>query len=669
MKWQNNIPTQPFPDEWIGRVVLLEAEPGQSRRDVLQQLLKEAERNGAVTWLLSCDRDEGGPWAGLKDLFNELLPKLKVTAPDLIAKHSYELAAVLPALQRTISVRNPNLTDLSPQAERTRNYPSDRAYRIVHGLIDLLNAWHQRSDGSLWVISCDHYDRAGALVRRFCAELIRRRDKQLNLTLLIATNPKASEIVTDQFDAKFLGQGMRLSLPPDPPPLLFTEEMARRLAQDLEQQVGEDPIELELRLPRLIRYWLLSDKPENALVYEMEAASIYTTRGLYEDALVYGEFALAQLEQHCPEDMQKRWFLFVKLYNCYIGLGRPFQALQVMEAAMTETDAPEHLLHCCYMMAMLHARYLPEHDLAKAEAYLERGLEELARSKLPEHTKLFQAAFNRNGLALIRHRQGRFQEAVELCRSCYEQLNTHLRPDQHLLHRSVLLYNTAQVYASIDSYDEALAYFTQAIEIDPNYTEYYNERGNVYLKMGRLNSALQDYMNALELSPPFPEVWTNIGQCHRLLGQMTEAVNSYSVALDLAPDQMLALVGRAQALEELRQLDAALADYSAALALNPDQSLVLANRASLYYEAGRFLEALVDLDRAIELSSEIADLRQNRAVVLTTLARFGDAVRDLQSYLLLSPNAENRFEVESKLTTLQSRDLLHTEVVSDSSRG
>jgi tetratricopeptide (TPR) repeat protein len=384
----------------------------------------------------------------------------------------------------------------------------------------------------------------------------------------------------------------------------------------------------------------------------MKASSIYPHRGFYEDGLAYCEAALSQLERKCPEDMHNRWIIYFRLYSCYIVLGKPLQALQVMEAAMTEIDAPEYLFHCCYMKAMLYARYLPDRELDKAEAYLEQGLEELARVDIPKHAKLFHTAFNRNGLALIRHRQGRSQEAVELCLSYYEKLNTHLKPDEQRLHRSVLLYNTAQVYAAVGSYEEAIVYFTAVMEMDPNYSEYYNERGNVYVKMSRFEDALNDYLMAIDLSPPYPEVWANLGRCYRMMGQMAKAVDAYSTSLDLDPNQFSVLVARAEAYEILNQPDAALADYNSALVLDASQPPVLANRAILHYDAGRYQEALDDLDLALALSPGTLELYQNRAIALIALGRFEDAAHNLRTYLKLNPAAEDRLEVENMLSTL-----------------
>lgn len=653
MEWQNSIPTH-LPKQ-RDQVILLEAELGQSRRDLIQQWLKKIQYGGAATWFLSCDREEGGPWAGLNDLLNNLVPQIQLHAPDLITKHDYELVHVLPALRRTIPVRHLSLTDAPPPGEpHLIYYPPDRALRLVHGVINLLKDWQQRSDGSPWVIACDRYDRTSTLVRYFFAQLMRRAGEQLHLTLLLATDIEASETVASQFDPKYLAQCVRLNLPPDPTIPVSPQEMAQ-LAQKLANQVEKDEIEQESNLPKLIRYYLLGDQPEKALNYQIQACSVYAKQGYYNDAMEYGEAALAHLERHCPDDGQKRWKISEKLHDVYISLSKPDLALQIIKNAMAKTDEPDCLFQGCNRMAMLYARYLHNNlDLAKAEAYLQRGLQELERANLPEEIKFYKTAVNHRALALIRYSQGQFAEVEKICLSTYEETISRLGADKYQNHQAVLMSNLSRIYASSNLYDKAITYLSSAIDLDPHYSEYYNQRANLYLKMGRLDDARNDYLKAIELSPPYPEVWTNLAQCYRLRGQMAEAVDAYSTSLDLDPNQSLALVGRAQALELLEQPDAALEDYSAAIALNSNQPLVLANRAILHYDAGRYQEAFNDLNLAIALSPENPEFYQNRAVALIALSRFEEATQDLATYLRLKPDADDRSEVERKLFALET---------------
>jgi tetratricopeptide (TPR) repeat protein len=641
--------------EHAGDVILIEGNAGSQRRAFLEEALRRARERGARTWILPCHFDEGGPWAGVKTLFAELVPEIRTGNPELLVRHDYELLNAVPALKRSMSVRNPNLTDVASNPERVRNYPSDRAFRIIHGLIDLLAEWKagEKDDGP-WILACDDYSQSSYLARYFFRELMRRRGRRLGLVLLVAADPGATESIAGYFQPVPLAARLPLDLPADAPQPVDPEEALRR-ARELEERVADDPLEAEIHLSDLIRAWTAAGDPKKVFHWQFEALSVHNSLGFYEDALSYGRPALAGAKLYSPDDDTLHWRVFIKLFMCHVALGNAETALRIAEEeALGKVREAGRLCRLYYLVSMLYARYLPQRDLATAEDYLERGMEEIARAGLPDSEMHFQTVFNRNGLAMIRFFQGRFQEAIDLCREGFNRLEEHIEPGKHRLHRSVLLYNTAQVYSTVGAHDDAIANYTAAMEMDPNYSEYYNERGSIHLRLGHLAAAREDYLKAIELSPPYQEVRTNLGQCCRQMGLMEEAIEAYSAALDLDPNQVLALVGRAQAHEALGRSEAALADYGAALAVDSRQPKVLANRAVLLYEAGRFEESLADLTAALEHSSDLAELYQNRSVVLTDLQRYEEAAQDLRDYLRLNPTAEDRDEMLARLHALDA---------------
>jgi tetratricopeptide (TPR) repeat protein len=301
---------------------------------------------------------------------------------------------------------------------------------------------------------------------------------------------------------------------------------------------------------------------------------------------------------------------------------------------------PRRLAQLFYLMAMFYARFQKPRDFAKGEEYLELSLRAIAEADFTEAERHFQVVFNRNGLAMIRNFQGRFQEAIDLCRAGSVRLDEHLSAEEHRLHRSILTYNTAQVYAAVGSYELAIKHFSQAIAMDPNYSEYYNDRGSVYLRLGLLEEARADYGLAIELSPPYFEVFTNLGQCYRRIGVMTKAIEAYSRALDLEPAQVLALLGRAKSHEELGHVPEAIADYTSALALDLTLWEALASRGVMHYEAGDPASALADFDHALELRPGQPDLYENRATVLADLGRQQEAVLDRETVSRLQGAAQ-----------------------------
>jgi tetratricopeptide (TPR) repeat protein len=352
-----------------------------------------------------------------------------------------------------------------------------------------------------------------------------------------------------------------------------------RLALELEHELADDPAVREGQLPLLIETWRRSDAPERALRWQVEAMGHYNHAGLYEASLPYADAVQAGLERLGAEDRALYFAAVSVLYFCYVPLGRAEAARAIMERALTRVEDAGGDARLSYLLSMLHARFLKPADQAKAEAYLQRALDVLANADLPDGERHFLTVFTMNGLAFVRLRQGRLQEAVQLCRDGVARLNEHLDPERHRLHRSVLLFNIAQVHAQIGPYEDAIAYFSQAMEMDPNYSEYYNDRGAVFFKMNRLEDAERDYLQAIELSPPYAEVWTNLGQCYRAMERLDDAVRAYTRALDLDPDCTLAVVGRADALFALDRAELALEDYDRALAAEPEQPVVLGSRS------------------------------------------------------------------------------------------
>jgi tetratricopeptide (TPR) repeat protein len=646
----------PLPADWFERgnqAIGLESPAGEGRRRLLQSWLQEAEAGGAQTWILPCGFADGGPWAGVRDLFARHVEAIG-EGSEALRRNAYELVRLLPHLRGSLGTHCENLTEIAPPQERVRNYPADRAFRLIHGLVDLFLELHR--GGESLVLACDDFDAAGTIGTLFFVELLRRSAGRLHLTLVLAVSPDRGE----ERLARFPGGVTRLYRLPTLAAESETSgngvddpEKSAREATELEARVLDEPSEEELHLPTLIRLWLAAGRPDRALRWLVLGLEVYNVMGVYEDAVVYGEQALGILKSTCPEDARLHWHIVAKLFMSYLALQRSEEALAFFTSeAPRERFEPYRKSQICYSLAMVYARYLPQRDLARGEELLAEGLRHLEQAEAQPEDYYFQYVFNRNGLAMIRQFQKRPEEAIALCREGYALLQEHLRPESHRLHRSVLVYNMAQVYSSMGAAEEAIEHYTAVIAMDPNYSEYYNERGNLYLRLGRFADALTDYQRAIALSPPYAEVFTNLGQCHRKLGQMDLAVEAYSRALDLQPDVLLALVGRAQAYDALGRVDAAIADYSVALEIDPRLWEARQNRGILLYGEGRLVTCLADLDAAIQLAPGVAQLYENRSIVLADLGRNEEAIADLQIYLQSAPPPEERALAVERIAAL-----------------
>lgn len=618
-------PASAVPAPGRPRVVVIEAQPGAARRGALEARLRQAHAGPAEDrWLLSSDAVREGAMAGLDGWMRALLPRLEAQAADLVVRHDAELTAVLPELRMRIKPRYVTLTESSDPGERVRNYAQDRAYRIPQGLVDLLDEWHTRTGGGSWTVACDHFDRRGGLAGHFFRALVRRRGGKLGLRLLLGVDPGAGDGVAAELAPLADVERVRLDLPPDAEAPVEPAEAARR-AEAL-QWVRADEAWSQLFGHEVIRYWTLAGNAERAADWHARMLGLYAHLGYYEDGLRHVPFVRHSLGLFDGGDgCFPRATVLNHLQVVYITCGMPGEALRVLEEGLPHVAAPAQRADVLYLIAMLHARHLPERDQARAEAYLQEALRELEGARIGEAQRQFAIGFVLNGLAYVRFRQGNAPEAASLSHQNYERLERHLSPARHRLHRSVLLYNAGQVYGQIGDHATAAEYFTRAMEIDPHYSEYFNDRGNLYLKMGRPEDAERDFLHAIELSPPYPEVWFNLGQCHMRLRRAAEAEAAFARAVDLDPGRVPAWVNLARARQALGRQEEALAAYDAAIAADASNPLVLSNRGVLRAEMNRLEEALADLDLAVSLDPDNAALVRNRGRVLHALGRTEEA--------------------------------------------
>jgi tetratricopeptide (TPR) repeat protein len=608
------------------RVLILEARPGTARRARLEALAQQAHEGAPEgRWLLSADAGREGAMAGLDGWMRSLLSRLEAEAPDLLVRYDAELTAVLPELRLRMQPRYVTLTDSSGPGERVRNYARDRAHRFPQGLVDLLDEWHTRTDAGPWTVACDHFDHRGGLTGHFFRALVRRRGEKLGLRLLLAVDPGAGDAAAEELGPFADVERMRLDLAPDVEERMEPAEAARR-AEALEWVRGNEGWS-QMFGHEVIRYWNLAGRTDRATDWHARMLGIYAHLGYYQDGLRHLPFVRDSLHLFDgPSGAFSRAEVLNHMQVVYITCGMPHEALRVLEEeGLRQVTVPAQRADILYLIAMLHARHLPERDQALAERFLQEALKELGRARIPEAQRQFGMGFVLNGLAYVRFRQGDTSEAASLSHQNIDRLEQHLDPTRQRLHRSVLLYNAGQVYGRIGDHAKAAEYITRAMEMDPHYSEYFNDRGNICLKMGRLEDAERDFLHAIELSPPYPEVWFNLGQCYARMRRPAEAEAAFARTVDLDPGRIPAWVNLALARQALGRGEDALAAYDAAIAQDASNALVLSNRAALRAGLNRLDDALADLDRAVSLDPENPALHRNRARILHALGRAEEA--------------------------------------------
>jgi tetratricopeptide (TPR) repeat protein len=166
-----------------------------------------------------------------------------------------------------------------------------------------------------------------------------------------------------------------------------------------------------------------------------------------------------------------------------------------------------------------------------------------------------------------------------------------------------------------DEHDLALADFEQAIDLDPGYMQAYYFRAFAHQRQGDFRSAVEDFNTALTLTTDSNEVATiyyNRGRANKELKAYDDALADYEQAINLRPEDANIYFSRGLLHHQRKDFDAAIADYSRTVELNDQHARAFYNRGLLYRKAGVDFLAVRDFQAATDIEPSFARAHVNR---------------------------------------------------------
>ena len=86
--------------------------------------------------------------------------------------------------------------------------------------------------------------------------------------------------------------------------------------------------------------------------------------------------------------------------------------------------------------------------------------------------------------------------------------------------------------------DDAVAFFMKAVDLNPEFTQAWNNLGVAYQARSEFGKAAKAYKTALALSPNYALVHYNLGANFDAMGKYTKAIRSYQTAFELDPGML-----------------------------------------------------------------------------------------------------------------------------------
>lgn len=176
-----------------------------------------------------------------------------------------------------------------------------------------------------------------------------------------------------------------------------------------------------------------------------------------------------------------------------------------------------------------------------------------------------------------------------------------LKPDYDLA-----LINMANAYRALGRDDEALAGYEHYLRVDPKNAWVQYQAGEILLDRGEFDRASGYFRQALDIDPKVASARVALGVVALNRGDAATAERELRAALDVAPDVRLAHFNLGVIAESRGDADAALAAYREEIARHDDAYKAVFNAARLLQQR-RSPEALGLFERAVAINARFAE--------------------------------------------------------------
>ncbi|MDB4910297.1 MAG: hypothetical protein JWO39_1120, partial [Gemmatimonadetes bacterium] len=198
--------------------------------------------------------------------------------------------------------------------------------------------------------------------------------------------------------------------------------------------------------------------------------------------------------------------------------------------------------------------------------------------------------------------------------------------------------NLGVLYYNKGMYEDAVAAFARALELDPKMQVAQRNLEVAYFHTGYYDRRVAELRDRLRAHPDDREARWELGRAYAAIGDAKEAVTEFNAILQYAPNDVGAIVQLGLAEKANGDLEKAQCWLDRALALDEKSPLVHQYIGEVLYNRGLNDQALAALHRSIELSPENADAHYLIGFVLGDLGRHEEARAATKRAIQLNPS-------------------------------
>lgn len=193
------------------------------------------------------------------------------------------------------------------------------------------------------------------------------------------------------------------------------------------------------------------------------------------------------------------------------------------------------------------------------------------------------------------------------------------------------------IYTNTGRHQEAVNAFQQAVELDLESVEGYNNLGIAYRKTGHNKESLKAFQKAHELQPERADISYNLANCHKQLHNHESAERLYREALKIDPSFLMAYNNLGTLYQQNGETSKAVDLYERGLAYDPNHPTLHYNMGRAQENLGNFEQAIKEYRRSLKSKPGWSSALNNLGVVLQKVDRHQEAEQTFTDLLKIEP--------------------------------
>jgi len=164
-----------------------------------------------------------------------------------------------------------------------------------------------------------------------------------------------------------------------------------------------------------------------------------------------------------------------------------------------------------------------------------------------------------------------------------------------------LIYSIGLSYVNLQNYIEADKYFHKLLYVQKK-PEIFFIQANIHKQLKKYDTAITYFEEAIQLNPNFSEAYNNLGNIKKRIGKIEEAISCFKKAIELKENNILAYFNLANIYRENRYFNELIETYKKILSFNPNDIKTLYNLGSTYLFLGEISKGKNFFEKIIKIN-------------------------------------------------------------------